>query len=83
VSDVDDFAHDFVRRLSQLLKDHEPCEWRQVGPCVYCSQHHVRLYQGSLPQDRRPPCSRHDWDEEIGVGFYQQCRSCGVVEWFE
>ena len=78
-----DEIKDFVEALSKLLTDHEGCTWEQVGPCVYCADHSYRLYQGSLPEDRRPPCTAHDWDEESGVGFFMQCRTCGVVEWFE
>lgn len=62
---------------------HEPCAWEQVGPCVYCSDHSVRLYEGTLPEGRRPPCDGHEWDEEMGLGFYFQCKRCGLVEWPE
>jgi len=63
--------------------DHRACKWEQIGPCVYCTDHDIRLYQGMLPEDRRPTCSQHNWDTEAGVGFYQQCRNCGAMEWFE
>jgi len=76
---VDEFAAAFA----QMLNSHQSCTWEQVGPCVYCTDHDVRLYQGTLPEDRRPHCEAHDWDEEIGIGFYMQCRRCGVIEWFE
>ena len=62
---------------------HGGCSWRQVGPCVYCNDHDIRLYQGMLPEYRRPTCMEHDWDEETGLGFYFQCRTCGVMEWPE
>ena len=65
---------------------HLRCRWEQIGPCVYCADHHVRLYQGSLPADRRPPAcqpDQHDWDDEEGMGFYGICRTCKTVEWFE
>ena len=62
---------------------HQQCRWEQIGLCVYCADHHTRLYQGTLPADRRPACNQHDWDEESGMGFYMQCRTCGEREWFE
>lgn len=62
---------------------HDTCTLEQVGPCVYCADHNERLYQGMLPADKRPPCTEHDWDEEKGLGFYFQCRTCGVMEWTE
>jgi hypothetical protein len=30
-------------------------EWSQVGRCVYCDSCHHRLYQGTLPKDKRKP----------------------------
>jgi len=42
-----------------------------------------RLYHGQLPDDRRPACDWHDWDDEMGQGFYFQCKRCGVIEWSE
>ena len=62
---------------------HAPHTWRQVGLCVYCDDCGERLYQGQLPDDRRPKCDRHDWDDEMGQGFYFQCKRCGVIEWSE
>lgn len=62
---------------------HDTCNLEQVGPCVYCADHNVRLYQGVLPKDQRPECKEHDWDEETGLGFYFQCRTCGEMEWPE
>jgi hypothetical protein len=70
--------------LNELLTAHEPCAWEQIGPCVYCADHDVRLYQGRLPADRRPAdCVEHDWDEEMGLGFYFICKRCGFKEWAE
>jgi len=62
--------------------NHQKCEWQQVGPCVYCKDHGLRLYHGTLPEDRRPTCTQHDWDEESGQGFYAQCRTCGTMDWY-
>ena len=62
---------------------HEAHGWVQIGPCVYCKDCRVRLYEGELPTERRPLCDEHEWDVETGVGFYQQCRNCGAIEWFE
>jgi hypothetical protein len=65
------------------IKSHEPHEWQQVGPCVYCVPCNIRLYQGTLPEDKKPPCAEHDWDYDSGMGFYYQCRKCGEMEWTE
>jgi len=66
---------------------HADCPWKQVGPCVYCTDHDVRLYQGELPERKRtvPVCApdAHDWDMEMGMGFYSQCKTCGFTEWNE
>jgi hypothetical protein len=66
---------------------HADCAWKQVGPCVYCIDHGVRLYQGELPEHKRTisRCApeNHDWDPETGMGFYGQCRTCGEIEWYE
>ena len=63
------------------------CAWRQVGPGVYCADYGVRLFQGDLPDRKRtvPVCEpdAHDWDDEIGQGFYGQCRICRVNERYE
>ena len=71
--------------LAALLVEHGECPWRQVGPCVYCTDHDVRLYQGDLPDRKRtiPKCpdGQHDWDPEMGLGFYVICMTCGVKEW--
>jgi hypothetical protein len=66
-----------------LLETHNTCQWKQMGPCVYCTDHDLRLYQGQLPSSRRPPCAEHDWDYEQGLGFYFICRRCGEREWTE
>lgn len=67
------------------LAEHEPCAWRQVGACVYCTDHGVRLYQGDLPDRKRtiPKCApdEHKWDPDFGQGFYVICEKCGVKEW--
>lgn len=71
---------------------HKACQWSQVGPCVYCDDHHERLYQGRLPAERDPQraaketeCAQHghDWDYDFGQGFYFLCRRCGEKEWTE
>lgn len=71
----------------QTITEHRDCAWEQIGPCVYCADHDVRLYQGDLPDHKRtvPKCADgdHDWDEEQGLGFYFICKRCGVREWTE
>lgn len=60
---------------------HEGHTWEQVGLCVYCVDCEVRLYQGTVPADRRPSCDEHRWDDESGQGYYSVCERCGAVEW--
>lgn len=76
-----------VDALGEMLEAHSLCTWEQVGLCVYCKGHGVRLYQGSLPDDRRtvPICAsdEHDWDNDMGQGYYFVCSVCGFVEWAE
>jgi len=31
---------------------HAECAWEQIGPCVYCTTHNERLYQGTIPAGR-------------------------------
>jgi hypothetical protein len=70
-----------------LLLEHDGCAWKQVGPCVWCTDHGIRLYQGTLLERKRviPRCAPedHDWDPDTGQGFYYQCRTCGEIEWTE
>jgi len=72
--------------MSELII-HNDCAWKQVGPCVYCTDHGVRLYQGTLPEHKRtvPRCDpySHDWDPEMGMGFCSICQTCGELEWHE
>jgi hypothetical protein len=67
--------------------DHADCQWKQVGLCVYCADHGVRLFMGDLPERKRtiPVCApdAHDWDDETGQGVYGHCRTCGLNEWYE
>jgi hypothetical protein len=76
-----------VSALSAETAAHSDCAWKQVGPCVWCSDHGVRLYQGDLPDSKRtvPVCESdaHEWDMEMGMGFYSQCTVCGFMEWHE
>ena len=80
-----------IRALDEIFRQHDKCEWGQVGPCVYCKSHGVRLYQGQLPDDRNPNkaiCNRdgHDWDDANSMGqsgFYYLCQRCGEQEWTE
>lgn len=69
------------------LVEHESCSWRQIGLCVYCADHGVRLYQGDLPDRKRttPRCAsgEHEWDPEMGQGYYLICEKCGVKEWLD
>ena len=74
---------------------HADCTWKEVPPCVYCVDHGVRLYQGSLPPERDPvlaakraACSHdnHVLDDdgnEHGLGFYWLCADCGFKGWYE
>lgn len=72
--------------LSAHIAEHGGCR-KQVGPCVWCADHGVRLYQGDLPDSKRvvPACApdAHEWDMEMGAGFYSQCTICGFTEWHE
>ena len=72
--------------LFAALAEHDGCRWEQVGPCVYCADHHERLYQGRLPDSRRtkPACTEHEWDDGDSMcqgGFYFLCLRCGEQEW--
>lgn len=74
--------------LHEMLTGHAPCVWKQVGPCVYCEDHGIRLYQGTLPDDKRttPKCSpgEHRWDDAnsmMQAGFYFLCVVCGEQRW--
>jgi hypothetical protein len=40
--------------FDRMLAEHEEHDWRQVGRCVYCQSCDVRLYQGTLPANRKP-----------------------------
>lgn len=68
---------------------HAGCTWKEVPPCVYCVEHGERLYQGSIPAERDPELAAkraacdHDWDPEMGLGFYVICMECGFREWCE
>ncbi len=67
--------------------EHAECQWKEVPPCVYCADHGVRLYQGSIPAEKDPELAAkrascdHEWDEEMGLGFYFLCKKCGFREW--
>lgn len=71
------------------LAEHERHRWAQVGPCVWCDDCDVRLYNGQLPRERNPEasvCERdgHDWDDANSMcqsGFYFRCLRCGEKEW--
>lgn len=80
-------VRDFMATFAAVLKEHEPHDWEQIGPCVYCTPCGTRLYQGVLPEQKRkvPRCrdGEHDWDEESGQGFYAICRKCKTLEWYE
>jgi hypothetical protein len=75
--------------LAELLASHEPHRWEAIGLCVWCADCNVRLYVGELPErkdpgraERQAACD-HDWDPEMGFGFYGLCVNCGYKEWFE
>ena len=78
---------DAMAAFARTLEEHDACTWEAIGPCVYCANHGTRLYQGDLPEQRRttPRCpdGDHDWDEEMGMGFYILCKRCGFREWCE
>jgi hypothetical protein len=42
-------------QLLSTLDLHAAHTWKQVSRCVYCDDCGVRLYQGTLPADRRKP----------------------------
>jgi hypothetical protein len=74
--------------MLKMVENHSGCRWEQVGPCVYCVDHHARLYQGTLPEDRRttPKCTEHEWDNGDSMcqsGFYLLCLRCGEQDWME
>jgi hypothetical protein len=78
-----------LERFGEFLADHEPHRWEKVGPCVWCADCNLRLYQGELPDHKDPGRAErqancdHDWDPEMGQGFYIVCRTCGYQEWCE
>jgi hypothetical protein len=76
-----------MNSLAEFIGAHKGCTWEQIGPCVWCKHHNLRLYQGDLPEHKRttPKCAPedHDWDPDTGLGFYSQCRACRYIEWFE
>lgn len=80
-------AVEALESFRALIAAHADCSWVQVGLCVYCGDHSIRLYQGDLPDHKRtiPRCAdgEHDWDYETGLGFYYACRACGEREWTE
>lgn len=72
------------------LEEHRPHKWEEIGPCVYCADCNVRLYQGTLPPDKAPAnratCQHlnQDWDMDgHGLGFYGVCEDCGERIWAE
>ncbi len=76
--------------LIAVLAAHDGCRWEQVGLCVYCADHVVRLYEGDLPDVKRttPKCAAddHDWDDGDSMsqgGFFLLCLRCGEREWTE
>jgi hypothetical protein len=48
-------TEDIAKALDEMFAFHMPHRWKQVGRCVYCDDCGVRLYQGTLPADRREP----------------------------
>lgn len=86
---MNDLTPEEKAELRQYLPwiKHADCTWEQVGPCVYCSDHDERLYNGSLPPAKggKQPCEegKHDWDCDTGLGWYFLCRTCGAKEWTE
>ena len=44
-----------AKALDEMFAHHAPHKWKQVGRCVWCHDCNVRLYQGTLPADRREP----------------------------
>lgn len=43
-----------LEAIAATLDLHIDHAWKQVGRCVYCDDCGERLYQGSLPPDRKP-----------------------------
>ena len=77
----------FATVLTELLETHGEHRWEEVGPCVWCADCNVRLYQGTLPDDKAPAnramCQHHNQDWESGLGFYGICEDCGERIWAE
>lgn len=75
--------------------EHRDCAWEEIPPCVYCKDHGIRLYQGTLPAAKDPELAAkraacehldHAMDEdgnEQGMGFYWLCAACGYKGWYE
>lgn len=84
---MSDQARPALEGLAAFLAEHEPHPWREVGSCVYCIPCGVRLYQGGLPEHKDPgraarqAACDHDWDPDMGQGFYFICLNCGFKEW--
>jgi hypothetical protein len=73
--------------LDAVLAEHDAHRWEAVGLCVWCADCNVRLYEGDLPErkdlgraERQAACD-HEWDQEMGQGFYFLCTKCGFKEW--
>lgn len=87
----DDKIEQVARAFDEMLAFHAECRWEQVGPCVYCTNHNQRLYQGQLPAERNPAAAvcaaeGHEWDDADSMGqsgFYYLCTRCGEQEWPE
>jgi hypothetical protein len=88
---TDEFTDmDAFNDWAQALSTHVDHSWSQVGLCVYCADCGVRLYDGSLPDEKRttPKCAPggHEWDDGNSMsqcGFYLLCLRCGEQEWTE
>lgn len=39
--------------FDKMLAEHQDHEWRQIGRCVYCQPCNERLYQGTLPPEKK------------------------------
>ena len=42
-----------IEQLLLSIQPHEQHSWKQVGRCVWCEPCGVRLYQGTIPKEKK------------------------------
>jgi hypothetical protein len=47
------YVESFFDAFSALISSHIECRWEQVGDYVGCADHGVRLYQGTVPEEKQ------------------------------